>query len=191
MSDGPFSNADLSSRWKRYGQDLVSDASSREERTMRACHSMIGDVDMKTFSPLFDELKAYTDQTQLDLDPITAVETIFDNHPMSPLSDALRRHLTANMREQIHPEEVLDHALKGMTKEWISTTKNRLDEECIRARELGDMSREDYGKGIERNRETFAAINTSELSEALAIGNKRAFRQAVEKKFDVDEGPEE
>ena len=46
-------------------------------------------------------------------------------------------------------------------------------------------------QGIERNRETFAAIKPSELCDALATGNKRAFRQAVQKKAGVDEGPEE
>ncbi len=47
MTDGPFRNSELSSRWKRYGKDLVSDATSSEERTAQACHSMLGDVDMK------------------------------------------------------------------------------------------------------------------------------------------------
>lgn len=191
MSDGPFRNAELPSSWKRYGQDLVSDATSREERTTQACHSMIGDVDMKTFSPLFDELKTHADRPQMDLDPVTAVETIFEAHPTSPLADTLQRHLIANLRDQLPPEKALDQALDSTTKEWIGTTKNRLDEECIRARELGDMSREDYQKGIERNRETFAAIKPSELCDALATGNKRAFKQAVEKKAGVDEGPEE
>jgi hypothetical protein len=191
MSDGPFRNAELPSSWKRYGQDLVSDAASREERTTQACHSMIGDADMKTFSPLFDELKAHADRPQMDLDPVTAVETIFETHPTSPLADTLQRHLIANLRDQIRPEKALDQALDSTAKERISTTKNRLDEECIRARELGDMSREDYRKGIERNRETFAAIKPSELCDALATGNKRAFRQAVQKKAGVDEGPEE
>ncbi|OJU02080.1 MAG: hypothetical protein BGN87_19785 [Rhizobiales bacterium 65-79] len=191
MTDGPFRNAELPSSWKRYGQDLVSDATSREERTTQACHSMIGDVDMKTFSPLFDELKTHADRPQMDLDPVTAVETIFEAHPTSPLADTLQRHLIANLRDQLPPEKALDQALDSTTKEWIGTTKNRLDEECIRARELGDMSREDYQKGIERNRETFAAIKPSELCDALATGNKRAFRQAVEKKAGVDEGPEE
>lgn len=191
MTDGPFRNAELSSRWKRYGQDLVSDAASPEERTTQACHSMIGDVDMKAFSPLFDELKAHAERPQMDLDPVTAVETIFENHSTSPLADALHRNLIANFRDQISPEKALDQALDSTAKEWIGTTKNRLDEECIRARELGDMSREDYRKGIERNSETFAAIKSSELCDALATGNKRAFRQAVQKKAGVDEGPEE
>jgi hypothetical protein len=53
------------------------------------------------------------------------------------------------------------------------------------------MKPEEYRKGIERNRETFAAIKPSQLCDALATGNNRAFRQAVEKKASVDEGPEE
>lgn len=191
MTDGPFRNAELSSRWKRYGKDLVSDAVSPEERATQACHSMIGDLDMKAFRPLFGELKAHAERPQMDLDPVTMVDAIFDNHPTSPLADTLQRHLTANLRDRVPPEKALDQALNSTAKEWVSATKNRLDEECIRARELGDMSREDYRKGIERNRETFAAIKPSKLCDALATGNKRAFSQAVQKKAGVDEGPEE
>nr|WP_313015703.1 hypothetical protein [Brucella intermedia] len=191
MTDGPFRNAELSSRWKRYGQDLVSDAVSAEERMTQACHSMIGDVDMKAFSPLFGDLKAHAERTQMDLDPVSEVETIFESHPTSPLADALQRHLIANLLDQMPIGEALNQSLESTAKEWISTTTNRLDEECIRARELGDMKREDYHKGIERNRETFAAIKPNELCDALATGNKSAFRQAVQKKAGVDEGPEE
>lgn len=191
MTDGPFRNAELPGRWKRYGQELVSDAASPEERTMHACHGMIGDVDMKAFSPLFDELKNHAERAQMNLDPVTTIETIFENHAPSPLADALQRHLIANLRDQISPDKSLSEALESTAKEWIGTTKNRLDEECIRARELGGMSREDYRKGIERNRETFAAIKSRDLSGALATGNKRAFRQAVRKKSGVDVGPEE
>lgn len=191
MTDGPFRNAELSSRWKRFGQDLVSDAVSAEERTTRACHSMIGDVDMKAFSPLFGNLKAHAARTQMELDPVPAVEMIFESYPTSTLADTLQRHLIANLRNQLHIDEALGRSLESTVSEWIDTTKNRFDEQCIRARELGDMKREDYHKGIERNRETFAAIKPNELCDALASGNKNAFRQAVQKKAGVDEGPEE
>ena len=191
MTDGPFRNAALSSRWKRYGQDLISDAASPEERTTQACHSMVGDVDMEAFSPLFDELKGHAERAQMDLDPVTVIEAIFDGHPTSPLADTLQRHLIANLRDQLPPERALDQALASMAQEWIDTTKNRLDEECIRARDLGDMRGDDYRKGIERNRETFAAIRAGDLCNAFATGNTRAFKQATEKKVGVDEGPDE
>lgn len=191
MTDGPFRNTELSSRWKQYGQDLISDAASAEERTMKACHSMTGDVDMTTFTPLFKELKGQAERVQMSLDPVAEIETIFDNHPTSPIADALQRHLTANLRVQMPPEQALNLALHSMAKERIGITKNRLDEQCIRARDVGDMSQEDYLKGIERNQQTFAAIKPSELCDAWATGKARAFKQAAQKKTGVDEGPEE
>jgi hypothetical protein len=191
MSDGPFRNAALSSRWKVYGQKLVSDAMTAAERTPQACHSMIGDVDMKAFHPLLCELKAHTQRPQMDLDPMSAIETIFDNHPILPLADFLRRNLVANLRDQISPEKALDRALESTTKEWIGITKNRLDEHCIRARDLGDMKLEDYRKGLERNHETFSAIKPDDLCAALVSGTKRAFSEALQKKSGVDEGPEQ
>ncbi|WP_028223146.1 hypothetical protein [Paraburkholderia oxyphila] len=191
MSDGPFRNVALTSRWKVYGQKLISDATSAEERMVQACHSMVRDVDMKTFHPLFGELRAHAQRPQMDLDPAAAIETIFDRHPRSFLSESLNRHLIANLRDQISPEQALDQALGNTAREWIGTTKNRLDEHCIRARDLGDMKREDYRKGLERNHETFSAIKPDELCAALASGNKRAFGEALHKKSGVDEGPEE
>jgi len=189
MTDGPFRNAKLPSCWKRYGQQLVSDAASQEERVAQACLSMIGDAEMETFNPLLRELKAHLERRQMDLDPIPALETIFENHSTATLADALQRHLIANFGDQVSPENALDKALESTAREWIGT-KNRIDEECIRARELGDMSREDYQTGIDRNRETFSAIKSSDLCDALVTGNKRAFKQAVQKKDGVDEGPE-
>jgi hypothetical protein len=191
MTDGPFRNAQLSSRWKRYGRELVSDAASADERRGHACHSMIGDVDPTGFSLFLGELKTQALHRQMDLDPVAAFETIFENHPMSPLTDALQRHLIANLRDQQSPDKAVDQALNSTAKEWISITKNRLDEECIRARELGDMSREDCRKGIDRNGATFAAIKPDELCDALKTGNYRAFNPAIRKKAGVDEGPED
>ncbi|WP_028202164.1 hypothetical protein [Paraburkholderia nodosa] len=191
MSDGPFRNVALTSRWKVYGQRLVSDATSAEERMAQACHSMIRDVDMKTFHPLLGELSAHAQRPQMDLDPVAAIETIFDRHPRSFLSESLSRHLIANLRDQISPEKALDQALGNTAREWIGTTKNRLDEHCIRARDRGDMKHEDYRKGLERNQESFSAIKPDELCAALASGNKRAFSEALHKKSGVDEGPEE
>jgi hypothetical protein len=191
MTDGPFRNAELSSRWQRYGQDLVSDATNLEERAMQACHSMVGDLDMKAFSPLLRELQAHAERAQMDLDPVTTIGTIFENHSTSPLTDIFQKHLIANLRDQIRTEMALDQALANTARDWIGTTKNRLDEECIRARDLGDMSREDYQKAIVRNRETFAAIKPSDLREALATGDRNAFNQALRKKAGVDEGPDE
>lgn len=190
MTDGPFRNAQLSGRWKRYGRDLVSDAASQDERTARACHSMLGDVDLKALGSLLRELKAHAQRPQMDLDPVASTDIIFGNHPKSPLADALQKHLTAQLRSQRPFEAGLEQALNDATTEWIGITKNRLDEECIRARDIGDMTRDEYRKGIDRNLETFRAIDPTAIREALALDNARAFKKAVTKKDGLDEGPD-
>ena len=67
MTDGPFKNAELSSRWKQYGKDLVSDAASPDERAAQACHSVLGDVDMNTLGLLVRALEAHAHQAQVNL----------------------------------------------------------------------------------------------------------------------------
>lgn len=191
MTDGPFRNSELPAKWKRYGDDLVSDAASVDERVRQACDSMMHDLDMKELSPLLRELRAHVGRAQLDFDPSTAIETVFEKHPPSPITDNLQRHLIANVRDQMPKESAFDQAVASSVQDWIGTTKNRLDEECIRARDLGDMSSESYHKAMERNRETFVAIKQSDLSEALVTNNKRAFALAGQKKGGVDEGPDE
>jgi hypothetical protein len=190
MSDGPFRNAPLSSRWKTYGKKLTSDATTVEERKAQACHSMMGDVGMD-FHPLFSELKARAKHAQMDLDPVAAIEPIFNKYPGLLLADALQRHLVANLRDQIPPEQALDRGLNSTVNEWLDTLGNRLHEQCISARDRGDMNEADYRKAIARNRETFSAIKPDEICTALASGNKRALHQAIKKKIDIDEGPEE
>ena len=189
MSDGPFRNSELRSRWKRYGEHLVNEAASPEELTAHACHSILGEVEMKVFTPLFNELKDYVEQQQRDLDSSSEIEAIFDKHQTSPWTDSLQRHFSANLQSQMLPEEALAAALSGAVKEQVAIWKNRIDEESICARDRGDMIRSDYQLGIERNREAFAAIRLSDISDALATGNKNAFKGAI-KKQGLDEGPE-
>jgi len=191
MTDGPFRNSELSGRWKRYGRDLVSDATSQDERTAHACHSMLGDVEVAGISKLLKELKELAQKTQMDLDPVSSAEGVFDNHIKAPLVDTLQKHLLANLRDQMNSEAALDEAVKSTADEWIGETKNRIDEECIRARDIGDMTREQYAKSLDRNGETFGAIDANALGDALYAGKKNTFRKANSNKEGLDEGPED
>ncbi len=190
MTDGPFKNADLSSRWKQYGKDLVSDAASTDERSAQACHSILGDVDMNALGPLLSAMEAHTHLNQLDLDPAASFEATFENHANSPLTDIIQKHLIANLRDHTPPRRALDQALSSAVADLIDTTKNRLDEECIRARDRNDMTQENCRKGIERNREVFESINPNELCTAMMSGNRHAFKEATRQKVGVDEGPD-
>ena len=190
MTDGPFKNAELSSRWKQYGKDLVSDAASSDERVAQACHSILGDVDMNTLGLLLSALEAHAHQAQVDLDPVSSFEAIFESHSKSPFTDVLQKHLIANLRDQAPPGRALDEALPSAVADLTDTTRNRLDEECIRARDRSDMTQENCRKGIERNHEAFERINPSKLCSALMSGNRHAFKEATRKKVGVDEGPD-
>ena len=190
MTDGPFKNAELGSRWKQYGKDLVSDAASSDERVAQACHSILGDVDMNTLGFLLSALEAHAHQAQADFDPVSSFEAIFESHSKSLFTDVLQKHLIANLRDQAPPGRALDGALPSAVADLIDTTRNRLDEECIRARDRSDMTQENCRKGIERNHEAFERINPNKLCSALKSGNRHAFKEATRKKAGVDEGPD-
>ncbi|MDL2400316.1 hypothetical protein [Rhizobium mayense] len=187
MTDGPFRNSALTNRWKKYGQDLVSDAVSQDERVKQACHSVLGDI--KAFDRPYSELDARASRDQMDLDSAAATETIFDNNERSTLGDALERNLLCNLREGMPERKSLDLALEQAVDEILANAKNRIDEECIRARDVGDMGRSDFSKGLQRNRETFAAIDVGSVCAALENGNKNAFRRTARK--DVNDGPDD
>ena len=189
MTDGPFRNSALSSRWKQYGRDLVNDAVSQDERIKQACHSVLGSIVMKAFDRLYRELEARASRDQMDLDAAAATETVFDNHERSTISDALERNLLCNLRDGIPERKSLDLAVESTVSEILGNAKNRIDEECIRAREAGDMSRSDFVKGVERNREAFAGIDVGSLCAAIENGNKNAFRRTARK--DVNDGPDD
>jgi hypothetical protein len=187
MTDGPFRNSALSNKWKQYGQDLVSDAVSQDERVKQACHSVLGGI--KEFDRLYSELDARASRDQMDLDSVAATEAIFDNNERSTLGDALERNLLCNLREGMTERKSLDLALEQAVSELLANAKNRIDEECIRARDVGDMSRSDFSKGLQRNQETFAAIEIGSVCAALENGNKNAFRRTARK--DVNDGPDD
>ena len=191
MADGPFKNAKLTSRWKQYGKDLVSDATSTDERVAQACHSILGNVDTNALGPLLSALKAHADQAQMDLRPISAVEAIFENQANSPLTDIIQKHLIANLRDQTPAGRALDQALATAVADLIDITKNRLEEECISARDRNDMTQENCRKGIMRNHEVFEKINQIDLYNALTSSNRHAFKKAIRKKGGVDEGPDQ
>lgn len=189
MTDGPFRNSALSNKWKQYGRDLVNDAASRDERAKQACHSMLGAIDMKAFDRLYRELDSRASRDQMDLDSVAATEAIFDSNERSPFGDALERNLLCNLREGMSERKSLDAALGSAVSELLENARNRIHEECLRARDVRDMSQSDFAKGVQRNRETFANIENGSICAALENGNKNAFRRTA--RTDVNDGPDE
>ena len=129
MTDGPFRNAELSIRWKQYGRDLVSDAASADERTLQACHSMVGDLNLSEISNLLSAIKRHAERPQMDLDIMSLMEALFERGTKPPLIDALQKHLMANLHDRMPIDTARDPALKSTVVDWIGRPKHSMDEE--------------------------------------------------------------
>src|SRR3546814_3727245 len=87
-------------------------------------------------------------------------------HPISPFSDSLQKHLTANLRDNLPSQEALDNALLSSVTDWVGTARSRIEEECIRARDARDMSEQDFQKGVSRSREAFEDRKSTRLNSS-------------------------
>ncbi|WP_226635240.1 hypothetical protein [Novosphingobium profundi] len=190
MTDGPFRNLRLTTAWKRYGDDLVNDAKSKDERVARASHAVLADANVDEISSLIKALQGYADRLQLDLTPQDSIERILQEHSRVGLSNDLARNLMANMSEYETLSAALNASLQGVTADLIASSKNRLDEHCMQSRDFGDMNAADYRKAFERNAETFAALDADRIAIALRTGDRRAFSADLKKKEGVDDAPD-
>src|SRR3546814_17768407 len=95
------------------------------------------------------------------------VADICDKHPISPFSDSLQKHLTANLRDNLPSQEALDNALLSSVTDWVGTARSRIEEECIRARDARDMSEQDFQKGGYRSREDFDGVNATDRKSVV------------------------
>tara|TARA_R110000868_G_scaffold410363_3_gene698186 strand:+ start:669 stop:1244 length:576 start_codon:yes stop_codon:yes gene_type:complete len=190
MTDGPFRNMPLNAAWKRYGEDLVNDAKSSDERVARAGDAMLANVDIGEIATLVAALREYDNRLQLDFDPLGSIQRIIEDHAGGCLGDELARNLMANLYGQDSLATALDKALIDVAENLISSSKNRLDAHCIKSRELGDMKAAEYPTALARNRDTFAAIDAAKIANALETGNRRAFAASLKKKVGTDDGPD-
>ena len=192
MTDGPFRNAKLKKCWEDYGEDLVNDAMSPKERAARAGENMLKDVDnLKEISAVLSDLQAQAQNSQLDLDIISLVRNQFENQSLPPFMNSLQKELIASLHNSMPLDAALDRALQSVVRGEINDQMNRMHEECIAARSIGDMSEQEYQKGTDRNRQAFSQINPDALCEVLKSGQKSIFKQALKKKSGVDDGPDE
>jgi hypothetical protein len=189
MTDGPFRNAKLTSSWKRYGDDLVSEATSLGECAARACHSMLDEMDIKHVSALIRALQGKATEVQSDLDSGWSAAAVFAAHPPSLIGDQLQRHLSARLGSGIAFADAIELALHDTVKDWTRQTQIRMAEECMSARDRGDMARTKYDEGIARNSAVFASIDREALAACMRSGDKRAFKPVLNK-TGVDEGPD-
>ena len=189
MTDGPFKNLKLSNRWKRFAAAAHNDAVDIAERSAIASDALLHEILTDNTQALLVDLQTYTGRAQLDLDPMSSVEGIFNNHSKTPFSDTLQKELVFRLNQQIATDIAIQQAVKASVEDHASKASSRIEEECIDARESGKMHRDQSRRTLAHSRATFDALATKDICDALWAGDKNAFKNAAAKRKGLDEGP--
>ncbi|WLA47905.1 hypothetical protein QIH80_40925 [Bradyrhizobium elkanii] len=79
-------------------------------------------------------------------------------------------------------------ALDAAIRNQIGEARNRFQEECIRAREMGEMTQDAYDRVQEKINTSFDTIEADKVRNALVAGKKDAFEKDLGRGDGVDEG---
>jgi len=189
MSDGPFKNLKLSKSWNRFVKAVQNAAFDRAECCALASDALVREILTDSVQALLADLQAYARRKQLDLDPLSSVESIFNVHMKTPFADTLQKEVTFCLSDGVAPVDAVQHALDAAVSEQIREARNRIEEECISAREGGGMLQDHFSRTISQSSTIFDSLIKNDVCKALLAGNKNAFKNAVSKKVGLDEGP--
>jgi hypothetical protein len=189
MTDGPFKNMKLGSRWKRLAEAVQNDAVDQNECTALANDSIVRELVTPNNIAILNDLEAYAQRDQMDFDPVSSVETVFEKHPKTPFNDQLLKELTYRLSDGAPVGSALSDAVDASATGHIGETRNRFQEECIRLREDKELSAERCRSAIEKVNATFDAVGVQSICKAVREGNKNAFKTATNKKEGLDDGP--
>lgn len=189
MSDGPFKNLRLAKHWKKFAKAAYNDAFDQAECCGIASDAVVRDVLTEPVKALLSVLKAYVDRNQLDFDPWSSIEKIFNEHSRVPFADTLQKEMSYRLTDNIAPGVALEQALASSVKDHVNISRTRLQEECIRSCEFGEMRQDHLDHTIERTNSIFESLNRNDICDAILACNKNAFQGAVAKKIGLDEGP--
>src|SRR5690242_5544744 len=120
MSDGPFKNLKLKTRWKQFAEAVQNDAFNRDECCAMASHALVCEILTKGVQALLADLQAFVSQQQLDFDPFSSIESIFNAHMKTPFTDNLQKELALCFNDQAAPADALRDGLKASVTQEIS-----------------------------------------------------------------------
>jgi hypothetical protein len=190
MSDGPFKNLSLGYRWKRFAEAVQNNAVDEAARCALASDALVREILTDETQSLLTDLGAYKRRVQLDIDPLSSVEDIFHGHSKTPFADTLQKELAFRLGAQMPRDAAIDQALEATVGDRISEARSRIEEECIRARESGEMRQDQFDRTVMQANAAFDALANDRICHALRAGDKDAFKDEVLKKEGLDEGPD-
>jgi hypothetical protein len=189
MSDGPFKNLKLGKRWKRFADAVQNDTFNCPDCCSMASHALMHELLTDNVRAILAVLQAYASRKQLDIDPSASVDSIFNAHMSTPFSDILQKQIAFRLNDQVSPADAVRQALEESVSNHSNDVRNRIIDECISAREAGDMRQDLFSISVKNVNSVFDSLAKDRVCEALLDGNKNAFKTAASKKQGIDEGP--
>jgi len=188
MTDGPFKNLNLGKHWRRLETAVQNDAASPEECGPIASDALARHLVTKEHVNALQEIDEHLGQGQLDLDPLGSIEAIFDRCEKTPFLDALQKELRFRAANDTLLGDAIVPALDAAIDTQIGETRNRFHEECIRAQENGEISRDAADRARGKIDAAFDAVKSERVRDALSTARKDAFVKDLGKSDGIDEG---
>ena len=189
MSDGPFKNVALGTRWKRFATAAHNDAADPTERCALATDAIVHEILTEETQALLSDLFAYARADQLNLSPLSSIEGIFHRHIKTAFGDTLQREVFFRLADHMPVSDAIDQALEASLDDHLRRARDRMEEECIRAREAGALRHDHFPHTVARANAAFDALPKHEICDALRRGDRTAFKTAASKHRGLDEGP--
>lgn len=188
MTDGPFKNRKLDSRWRRFAEASQNEAASPEECVAVASDALARHLVTREHVKALQEITEHLGQAQLELDPLVSIETILDRYEKTPFLDILQKQLLYQVAHDTARGDAIAPALDAAIDAQIGEIRNRLHEECIHAQEEGELTREAADRARGKIDTALDAVECQKVRDALLEGRKDAFEKDLSKSDSVDEG---
>ena len=189
MSDGPSKNLDLLRHWKTYVKAVENNAFNLEEKCNLASNALLRDILNNDNQALLCDIEILCSKDQLDLDIRSLIEHQFHRHNKSPFANHLQRELMFRLKNGVAPDIPFQQAVKASVEAQINTIKNRIEDEFIRVSESGKIKQGQAHHIVTESNSIFDALDRQGLCEAVSAKNKHAFKRAIQKQKDIDQGP--
>lgn len=188
MTDGPFRNMRLGSCWKRLAEAVQNDAASPGECGAFASDALTRHLCTTEHVRALHELDAHIARNQLDLDPLGAIEAVFDRFERTPFLDTFKKEVLYRAGNGVPLADAIVPALDATIGVQAGQARSRFHEERIRATEAGELSRSAADRVRAKIDSAFDLVKCADVRAALLAGEKDAFTKDLGISDGVDDG---
>lgn len=189
MSDGPYRNLKLDRKSKRFAEAVQNDAVDEPTRRALASDAIVNGI-LRENGDLIRELQNYGVSGQLDFDPQSSLEAIFESQPKSQFADHLVREINMRLCDSQGPQAAIADSLQAALETHIGEFQTRIQEVCLEARNSGEMYRDQFEAYIEGSNRALKTLDQQRILDALKTGDRSEFKHDVKKRSALDDGPD-